>query len=745
MKAQSRLKLPKTALSAAILVGLGIYGTPNVLANSPMNAVEISPVQPMVFAAVEPLPEEAAPHSGLPITLRSASLTEFADHTRIRLVLEQVVEDVEISTNEVDGSTSVVIDLPVNMQRLETIHLDDNSRIGSISTAFDGKMGRLVLDLSGPFSARTQAHPSGVDILISGPALQKNRTISMLRETGMSADMRSMIDALDSSVVIRPEPTLSTWRTYLDSEGAEIVELGFDSDQIEMLTQRLASGETRFMFKHGVLPQDALGQLSLQGQRYFDRALIEQGEQNLTLTFTPKDAVFRVSQDANLVRVALREKVKLRHLASLTTTVNDAVGEVGVKPAEFPSHVESALPVYSGEPITLNFKDTDVHTVMSVFADFTDLNLVLTEGVKGGVTMNLKNVPWDQAFEVVLKAKGLVARQTGNVMLISTANEATALAKEVRSTISKDDMEPVVGRTFHIRYQKAGYLLDLLKQEGANFLSERGSALADEATGKVFVEDTPSRLKKIAFFFDELDRPLKQVLIEAKVVLVDKSASEELGIKLNMASQVFNGELTDAASGLSDVGGKLELDTSSVGPANFGYTLLDLNGTQFLRARLKALEENLLVKTVSNPRVVTTNKQEALIEQGTRIPYQAATSSGATETQFQDANLKLQVTPQIGPDGSILLDVDVSKDSVGEVTNNGLAINTRHVRTKVSVMTGGTVVLGGIFEDERGKQESKVPVLGDIPVLGGLFRSKLNNNNERELLIFITPVIIDES
>ncbi len=392
-----------------------------------------------------------------------------------------------------------------------------------------------------------------------------------------------------------------------------------------------------------------------------------------------------------------------------------------------------------GRPITLDFKDADIRTVMQVFADFTKMNLVLSDSVKGKVTVFLKDVPWDQALDIVMRSKGLVSSQSGNVLLVSTPADVVNDQFQTANRRAQDEMEPLASKVFQVSYQKTADLVALIKSEDSKLLSTRGTLISDERTSQIFVQDTPSRLERISMIINGLDKPVKQVMIEARVVLADTSVSKDLGVRMRALS-------SRADPGFADVGdqfGRGNFVNSGVeGATNFAYTLFNANSTRVINLQLRALELENKVRTVSNPRVITSNKEPALIEQGTEIPYQIATSSGATATEFKEANLKLAVTPQIAPDGTVLLDVDIAKDSIGIETSNGPAIDTRRVKTKVLVTDGGTVVLGGIFEEDDNILSDKTPFLGDIPGLGVLFRGKNESKRRAELLIFLTPVVL---
>ena len=440
---------------------------------------------------------------------------------------------------------------------------------------------------------------------------------------------------------------------------------------------------------------------------------------------------------------------------------------------------------YKGERLSLNFQNVDVRSLLQVIADFTNLNIITSDSVNGNLTLRLKDVPWDQALDIVLQAKGLDMRKNGNVILVAPKDELAAKEKldlEARSQIA--DLEPLRSETFQLNYQKAQDLVDFLNGTGASagttsssgagtnrILSKRGAASADLRTNQVFIVETGSKLEQIRGVILKLDIPSRQVIIESRIVEANDQFSRNLGVKLGF----LNNEIPAATSsgnlryritgnylGAGEQTGQAAVTGGSfipntqffslpasplngLGPASVGISLFTKSAAKFLNLELSAIEADGTGKIVSSPRVVTADSVKALIEQGTELPYQVATSSGATSIQFRKANLKLEVTPQITPEGNIILDVDVTKDSVGQVTTAGFAIDTKHVNTKVLVENGGTVVLGGIFQLTDTNNITKVPLLGDIPVLGYLFRNSARSTVKSELLIFITPTQVNGS
>ena len=439
-------------------------------------------------------------------------------------------------------------------------------------------------------------------------------------------------------------------------------------------------------------------------------------------------------------------------------------------------------PGYSGEKLSLNFQNIEVRALLQVIADFTNFNVVTSDTVTGNVTLRLKDVPWDQALDIILQAKALGLRKSGNVILIAPKDELAAKEKvELESKAQIASLEPLRTQAFQLNYTKAQDVANgLTGQSGGSgggtatrILSARGSVIYEARTNQLFVSDIPSKLEEIQSLILKIDIPVRQVLIEARIVVANDSFGRSLGVKLGASDLrgtrggvpgyglggdtrvTIGGNLNAVGSQTLQTGATASYsDTNFVNlpavgqggydPATFALSLFGASANRFLNLEISALEADGKGKIVSSPRVITADQVKALIEQGEELPYQTATSSGATALQFRKANLKLEVTPQITPEGNVILDVDVAKDSVGRSTAAGFAIDTKHVKTQVLVENGGTVVIGGIFEQTDSTATAKVPVLGDVPYLGNLFKSTQKTSNKTELLIFITPKVVNE-
>ncbi len=485
-------------------------------------------------------------------------------------------------------------------------------------------------------------------------------------------------------------------------------------------------------------------------------------------------------------------------------------------------------PGFSGEKLSLNFQNIEVRALLQVIADFTNFNVVTSDTVTGNVTLRLKDVPWDQALDIIMQSKGLGVRKNGNVLWIAPKDELAAKEQlELESRKKIAELEPVRTQSFQLNYARAEEVAKGLSgQSGAGgrnsgsgsdgagggsaggsgaggagnsgaggnsggggggqaqrILSPRGSVIFETRTNQLFVTDIPSKLEEIQLLISKIDIPVRQVLIEARIVEADDKFGRTLGIKLGGSDlrgiqggipgySVGGGNYVTVGGNTANVGnqtlqtGLTGTDATRAAYANsnfvnlpgsiinsvfggqslpsFALSLFSPAANRFLNLELSALEADGKGKIISSPRVITADQNKAIIEQGTELPYQVATSSGATSIQFRKANLKLEVKPQITPEGSVIMVLDINKDSVGQSTPQGFAIDTKHVQTEVLVENGGTVVIGGIFTQTESTDINKVPLLGDMPYLGALFRNTTKVATKTELLIFITPKIVTE-
>ena len=427
---------------------------------------------------------------------------------------------------------------------------------------------------------------------------------------------------------------------------------------------------------------------------------------------------------------------------------------------------------YTGEKLSLNFQDIEVRAALQIIADFTSLNIVVSDAVKGSISLRLKDVPWDQALDLILKTKSLGMRKMGNVMLIAPSVDIAAREKEeLESQKQIVELEPLRSEIITVNYAKATDFANIIRSKDSSLMSARGKITVDERTNTLLILDTSDRLSEIRKMVTQLDIPVRQVLIESRSVIANDDFSRNLGVRFGVSniqkngsngvvslsgSAVGNDTVVNSALGnlrttgqpfpvtMPQLTDRLGVSLPVASPAGrIGLAILGRNSLVDLE--LSALQAEGRGEVVSNPRVITANQKEALIEQGVEIPYQEAASSGATSVAFKKAVLSLKVKPQITPDDRVIMDLHVTKDSVGEVFNNVPSINTREVNTQVLVENGETVVLGGIYEQTRSNEVDKVPLLGDLPVVGALFRRTLKVDDKVELLIFVTPKILKES
>ncbi|USE67926.1 type IV pilus secretin PilQ [Pseudoalteromonas maricaloris] len=415
---------------------------------------------------------------------------------------------------------------------------------------------------------------------------------------------------------------------------------------------------------------------------------------------------------------------------------------------------------YKGQPITLNFQDIPIRSVLQIIADTNNFNLVTSDTVSGNITLRLDGVPWDQALDVVLRVKGLDKRMDGSILMVAPSEELAAReAKELQARQQVEELEPLYSEYIQLNYAKAEEFADLLKTDINSIISHRGSVSVDKRTNTLLIKDTSRSIESVRRMVETLDVPVKQVRIESRMVTVDDTVQEDLGVRWGFSDQ----QGSDAISGTLDGANALSngnipslenrlnvnLGVKGVPAGSIGMHIAKLADGTLIDLELSALEQENKGEIIATPSITTANQKKARIEQGTEIPYVEASSSGATTVSFKKAVLSLEVTPQITPDNKIILDLVITQDTKGDTvqTPNGpaTAINTQQIQTQVLVENGQTIVLGGIYQQEVKTAVSKIPILGDIPYLGLLFKNSRDINEKRELLIFVTPKIIQDS
>jgi type IV pilus assembly protein PilQ len=488
---------------------------------------------------------------------------------------------------------------------------------------------------------------------------------------------------------------------------------------------------------------------------------------------TPVSLVTTAPQGDN-VRMVIEAKGLWEH----SVYQSDTQLVIDVRPIrEDPNKLTQGTQGYRGERISFNFQNVDVRAALQAVADISNLNIITSDSVTGNLTLRLKEVPWDQALDVILRTKGLDMRKNGTVLWIAPREELLTKEKlelEQRSQIA--DLEPLRAEVFQLNYQKADAFKTVFGLDGTDnkksVLSKRGSAVIDARTNQVFVTDVASKIEDIRKLILRTDIPSKQVLIEARIVEASDTFGRNLGVKLGFVDARFlrggdvgyqlNGNQRVAVGGnmgelgvitgqAADKGDSFTNSTlvnlpasgiSGAAAANVAVSFFSAAANRFLNLELSALEADGKGKIISSPRVITIDKVAALIEQGVELPFQTIDKNGLPVVAFRKANLRLEVTPQVTPDGNIQMEVEVNKDSVGADTRAGFAIDTKHVKNQVMVENGGTVVLGGIYLSADRNTEAKVPLLGDLPIIGNLFKTRTQTTEKTELLIFITPRVV---
>jgi len=513
---------------------------------------------------------------------------------------------------------------------------------------------------------------------------------------------------------------------------------------------------------------------------FFDTSLPDRLMRRFDVTdFATPIASFEVSRKGSSVRMTISPQGNYQHLAYQAD--NQFAVEVRPLTTAEKEEMQRKKTVFTGERLSLNFQDIQVRSVLQLLADFTGLNMVVSDTVGGNITLRLKNVPWDQAMDIILKTKGLSMRQTGNVVLVAPTEEIAAREKlELESQQQIEELAPLRSEYVQINYAKAENLAALIKSKDNNLLSERGNVTLDGRTNTLLIQDTEANLEDIQRLVQTLDVPVRQVLIESRIVIASDDFSRNLGVRFgfNRSNLVLGGNnelfiggsleggventqdidagpfMADATTGapfnsVIDAGGAAGLMVNLPAPSPSGAVnfLLGKVGSYLLQLELSAAEQEGNAEIISSPRVITANQSQATIKTGTEIPYQEATSSGATSVSFKEAVLQLDVTPQITPDDRVFMELVVTKDNpdFGRAVLGTPPIDTRQIQTSVLVDNGETVVLGGVFERTTSSDYDKVPFFADIPAVGNLFKSHAVRDQNSELLIFVTPKILKET
>jgi len=650
-------------------------------------------------------------------------------------------------TFTVDNPARIALDLPDTSVAMASRRIDVKQGVlDTVNVAEANGRTRVVLNLDSLVPYETRLQGNNIIVTLGGG--------SSVRADSNSGSAVSVAAASSAARAVAPvSGTRSVsnidFRRGSDGSGRVIVEL---TDPKVPADLRQEGGRIVVNFAKTSLPESLMQRLDV-----VDFA-------------TPVSAVdaLRVGDGTRLVIAASGDFEQLAYQT-------DNIYTIEIKPVvKLPPELQDKKE-YVGERLTLNFQDIETRAVLQLLADTSGQNMVISDSVGGNVTLRLQNVPWDQALDVVMRTKGLDMRRDGNVMFIAPAAEIATRERELLSARQQtQQLSPLRTEYLQVNYAKASDLATLIKSGKTSLLSDRGSVSIDERTNTLLLQDTSERLADIRRLVSTLDIPVRQVLIEARIVIVSDDFSRQLGVRFGVNATSTSVGGTDGQGYVA--GSPLQLgDGSSFGPGGGAPGgLWEINDplSRYMvnlpvanpagRIAMAFLDSDFIVdlelsaaqaegrgEIISSPRLVTANQREATIEQGVEIPYQESSSSGATTTSFKKAVLSLKVTPQITPDNRVILDLTVAKDSVGQVVPSATggfvpSIDTREIVTQVLVNDGQTVVLGGILETERRDAVSKVPVLGDIPVLGRLFKSTTQTDNKDELLIFVTPRILRE-
>ncbi|CAM3389288.1 type IV pilus secretin PilQ [Halomonas lysinitropha] len=633
----------------------------------------------------------------------------------------------EVRGYRLDDPARLTIDLmdtdSVLERRLEELGIGGVERVTALQA---GSRTRLVFELDGPLPYDTRQQGDRLRLLIGGGAGQPAAAPSATSPSSATAVSASPSRETSSSY---NEPSIQDIDFRRGDDGAGRLVVTFDRAGVDARVRE--SGRNRIVAElRGVELPASLDQV-------YDVSDFGTPLRRVTPRIGRDGVTLEIEGSGDFAMLSTQSG---RQLTIEAQPVTQAEREERVR-EQFP---------YTGERITLNFQDIEVRSVLAIIADFTGLNLVASDSVTGRVTLNLEDVPWDQALDLVLKSHGLASRQDGNVIVVAPASELARMERqELEAREQMETLAPLTSEFIQVKYAKADDLAALLRSEGGfGLLSERGRVAVDPRTNTLLVQDTADQIDSIMQTLQRLDVAVRQVQIEARIVIARDSATRELGVNWGLSSPDRIGDsrfdVAGAATGSVSNGG-LAVDMGGTGTSGTGFSFGYLSGDILLDLELRALESEGKSQTISQPRVITANQRKAVIKQGTQIPFQEASSSGATNVEFEEAVLALEVTPQITPDNRIIMDLVINNDTVGELFNGVPSIDTNEIETQVLVDNGETVVLGGILTTEEVQSLLKTPFFGDLPVIGNLFRYTENTNDKVELLVFITPRILDDN
>ncbi len=598
----------------------------------------------------------------------------------------------------------------------------------SITTAQARDRTRMVINLARMVKYQTRAEGNKLIVSLSPAATAPSFTIEPPTITASPTIASTPTPATSAPPAVKPTPrplfgiTGIDFRRGPDGAGRVLIKLRDTNTPLNIKQQ---GSRIVVELKNATLPDNL--------QRHMD-----------VLDFaTPVESI-----DARTVGKNSEIVIKAKGNFSQLAYQSDDVYTVEVRPLKAVKKSEKKKEIsYKGERLSLNFQDIEVRSVLQLIADFTGLNVVVSDSVTGNLTLRLKNVPWDQALDIIMKTKGLAKRRQGNVLYIAPAKEiAEREQQELMASKQVAELTPLRTEIIPLNYADAKEMVSLLKTGGGSasgsggnsIVSNRGSITLDRRTNSLLIQDTAEKLDEIRALIKTLDVPVRQVMIESRIVTASDKFTRELGVTFGVSNT------NNTADQTLNTGFSVNTPVGTTA-GTLGLALAKLPQGAKLELELSAAVVENRAEVVASPRIITSNKTKARIEQGVEIPYQEATSSGATNTSFKKAVLSMEVTPHITLDDRINLELVVNRDSVGDVFNNIPSIDTREIQTQVLVENGQTIVLGGIFEENKISGEKRVPFFGDLPVIGRLFRSNTNRNDKSELLIFVTPKIINEN
>jgi len=672
----------------------------------------VSVVRGLVCALLAVLPVSA-----WAVTLQSMKATALADDMiELRLMFDGTAPAAK--GYSIEQPPRISLDLPFTRSELPKYNDVGLNNVKNVTVLEVGERTRMVINLHEPdrFTTQTDGRTLSVFVGNGRPPVVAPKPVTEAVTKAEPGDV--------SRPFVAPTKGISSIDFQRGDDGEGKIMIALSDARIPMDTRELG-GWIRLEFQGDVLPRKLRNRLDV----------VDFG--------TPVKFIDAKVEDGNTV-IVIEPKGKFEYLVYQA----DNLLTISVKAEGEPDRGrrKSGL-AYKGDKLSLNFQDIEVRAVLQLIADFTDLNLVASDTVGGNVTLRLQNVPWDQALDIVLKAKGLDKRLQGNVLTVAPAAEIAAREREqLENEKQIRELAPVYTDLVQINYADAADIATVLQgAEGATLLTERGSVQVVARTNSLLIKDTQAKLDELRELIEQLDIPIRQVMIEARIVTLSSNLREELGVKWSGEADVVddNGRnINVGGRGDDNVFTDLSVTGGTSSAISIGFSTA--SGT-ILNLELSALLSDGGGEVISQPKVITADKKTAIIKSGKEIPYEEKTSSGATSVAFKDAVLGLEVTPQITPDGRVIMDIKINNDDTTEETSNNVpVISTNEITTQVLVEDGETVVLGGVFKQSKSQGVSKVPVLGDLPYLGGLFRNKVESDVKEELLVFITPRVITD-